>query len=485
MPSTRVTLAFTMPNAVGTESQSTPRDRFWADLTSAIGRREPVSLAPLDLYEAGVFSRFGDELKRRVSERLGGTSGAGEDLYFKLIQIRYGSALLDLDIFGLRPLLKAAGVNEEFFVEVLERYSPDALVASAYGPGTTSAGTGLSVSAQSRTPGEASMSKGSRLLQSLSTSLLVPVLLALLVCYVAFVEIHDEKVRYLEQNKVLMDHYQSEIDSLSRRLQHEESRTGPPIFIPGAPGGTNPPSGIPVPPPTPHTGAWIFIGDALLLGALAMLFIWGKKTWAKVAALLLALGGAVTHEYVHIEIKSFEIELSGLFGPRNKPDGGQKGTPASAPLGPELLMEVQGFVTGDPSVPGKDVSGTDTSTAVQRVCSAWKLHNPRGENLGLVLVVGGTDVMKMSGPKGIRFESNFGLAQARAEAVKTRIVQCGIKESNVLAMVFGPQHTPDLTGKKPPKDGYPEDRRVQVWALWAWPGGGDFSPERILSGPHS
>jgi len=79
---------------------------------------------------------------------------------------------------------------------------------------------------------------------------------------------------------------------------------------------------------------------------------------------------------------------------------------------------------------------------------------------------------RLSGPKGVRFESNFGLAQARAEAVKTRIVQCGIRESNVLAMVFGPQHTPDLTGKKPPKDGYPDDRRVQVWALWAWPGTG-------------
>jgi hypothetical protein len=412
-------------------------------------------------------------------DRLGSSSGTGEDVHFKLVQIRYGSALLDLDIFGLGALLKAAGINEEFFVELLELYSPDALVASAYGPATTSAGTGLSVSVQSRAPGGALTSKGSRLVQALGTSLLAPVILAMLVCYVAFVEMHDEKVHYLEQNKVLMDHYQSEIDSLSRRLQYEESRTGTPIFLPGAPGGTNPPGGgTPVPPSAPHTGTWIFIGDALLLGALATLFIWGKKTWAKAAALLMALGGAVAHEYVHIEIKSFEIQIASLFPSRNKPDGGHGGTPAgfppskTSPLGPELLMEVQGFSLGDSTVPGRDTSGKDTSTAITGVCNAWKTHNPGSENLGLVLVVGGTDMTRLSGPKGVRFESNFGLAQARAEAVKTRIVQCGIRESNVLAMVFGPQHTPDLTGKKPPKDGYPDDRRVQVWALWAWPGTG-------------
>ena len=477
MPSTRVTLTFTVPTAAGAEPQSTPRDRFWTDLSAAIRRKESfLPFTPPDVYESALYSRFGDELKRLVMNRLGSSSSASEDVHFKLVQIRYSSALLDLDIFGLGALLKAAGINEEFFVELLELYSPDALVASAYGTGTTSAGTGLSVSVLSRAPGGALTSKGSRLLQALGTSLLAPVILAMLVCYVAFVEMHDAKVHYLEQNKVLMDHYQSEVDSLSRRLQYEESRMGNPIFLPGGPGGTNPPGGTPVPPSAPHTGTWIFIGDALLLGALAILFIWGKKTWAKAAALLMALGGAVAHEYVHIEIKSFEIQIASLFPSRNKPDGGHGGTPAgfppakTSPLGPELLMEVQGFSLGDSTVPGRDTSGKDTSTAITGVCNAWKTHNPGSENLGLVLVVGGTDMTRLSGPKGVRFESNFGLAQARAEAVKTRIVQCGIKESNVLAMVFGPQHTPDLTGKKPPKDGYPDDRRVQVWALWAWPG---------------
>jgi hypothetical protein len=470
MPSTRVTLAFTVSNAAGTESQSVPRDRFWADLSSAIGRREPVPFTFPERYEAALFSRFGEELKRRIMERLGSTSSAQEDVHFKLIQIRYGSALLDLDIFGLGALLKAAGINEEFFVDLLELYSPDVLVASVYGPGITSAGTGLNVSVQSRTPGGALVSKSSRLLQSLSTSLLVPVFLAMLVCYVAFVEMHDEKTRYLDQSKVLMDHYQSEIDSLTRRLQAEESRPSPPIFLPGATDGTDPPAGTQIPPSSPHTGMWIFIGDALLLGALATLFIWGKKTWAKAAALLLALGGTAAHGFAHIEIKSFEVQIDDLFRSLHRPDGAQGGRPASAPVGPELLMEVRGFVRGEADIPGKDISGTDTPIAIQRVCGAWKVHNPSGENLGLVLVVGGTDVTKMSGPKGIRFESNFGLAQARAEAVKAKIVQCGIKESNMLAMVFGPQHTPELTGKNPPKDGYPEDRRVQVWALWAWPG---------------
>ena len=171
MPSTRVTLAFTVPTAAGAESQSTPRDRFWTDLSAAIRRKEPVPFVPPDAYEAALYSRFGDELKRRVMDRLGSSSGAGEDVHFKLVQIRYGSALFDLDIFGLGALLKAAGINEEFFVELLELYSPDALVASAYGTGTTSAGTGLSVSVLSRAPGGALTSKGSRLLQALGCGL--------------------------------------------------------------------------------------------------------------------------------------------------------------------------------------------------------------------------------------------------------------------------------------------------------------------------
>jgi hypothetical protein len=477
-----VTLAFTVPNAAGTESQTTPRDRFWADLSTAIRRNESVYFVSPDLYEAGLYSRFADELKGRITERLG-SSNAGIDLHFRLVKIRYGSALLDLDIFGLGGLLRAAGVNEEFFVELLDLYSPDALAASAYGPGITSAGTGLSVSVQFAAPSGALTPNGSRLLQSLGTSLLVPAFLAILVCYVAFVEMHDEKVRYLEQNKVLMDHYQSEIDSLSKRLQFEENRTGPSISLPGAPGETVPRSETPLPPSNSHTGRWIFLGDALLVGALATLFFWGKKTWAKVAALLMALGGAAAHEYVHIEIKSFEIQVAALSPSRNNPEGGYRGSPSSPPLGPELLIEVRGFDKGDPTIPARDISGRETLTAIQGVCNAWKTHNPHGENPGLVLVVGGTDITRMSGSKGIRFESNFGLAQARAEAVKTRIVQCGIKESNVLAMVFGPQHTPDLSGKKPPKDGYPEDRRVQVWALWAWPGIGDSSHEKISPRP--
>lgn len=78
-------------------------------------------------------------------------------------------------------------------------------------------------------------------------------------------------------------------------------------------------------------------------------------------------------------------------------------------------------------------------------------------------VTGGTDVTRLKA----RFEWKFGLAQVRAEEGKMHIVhRCGVMESHVLAMVFGPQHTSDLAGRRPPRDGNPDDRRVQVWAIW-------------------
>jgi hypothetical protein len=349
---------------------------------------------------------------------------------------------------------------------MLERYSPGALTSAAYGIDNP-AGTGLSASAD--VPKTAHASK---LLNALSGSLLAPVLLALTVCYVGFVEMHDQKMRYLQQDQVLMDHYQAEIASLTRMLDTRESRVLPSFT----------PLSQPVPPPARHVGFWLVIADFLFLGAGLVLVSGAGPVWLRVAAAggMLA-GGAAAQGHAYVEIKSFEVKVDTLFKyERNPPSGG--GTTGLKPmgsLGPELLMSIQGFVKGESefvAVGDRNVKSRTPLKEAERediqhsVCAPWQNRNPPGQRQGMLLVLGGTDTLKLAGDKGVRFESNFGLAQARAEAVKELIVQCGVDENHVLAMVFGPQHTPERTRGTRDRDGYSDDRRVQVWALWAWPG---------------
>ena len=65
-----------------------------------------------------------------------------------------------------------------------------------------------------------------------------------------------------------------------------------------------------------------------------------------------------------------------------------------------------------------------------------------------------------------RFESNYGLARARAEAVKERLTKCtpSIGADALLALVAGPGTTPATPNAD--RSGFGADRRVDVWALW-------------------
>jgi hypothetical protein len=86
-----------------------------------------------------------------------------------------------------------------------------------------------------------------------------------------------------------------------------------------------------------------------------------------------------------------------------------------------------------------------------------------------LLVVGATDNTPV---RGGPFESNFGLARARAERVRDILLgeKCNIPANNVLALVSGPRHT-DADHDKPQsrKGGTAEDRSVDVWAFWDKP----------------
>jgi hypothetical protein len=131
-------------------------------------------------------------------------------------------------------------------------------------------------------------------------------------------------------------------------------------------------------------------------------------------------------------------------------------------LGPEWLGDVQEFDSGQPTFKEKSMK---PSVAV--ICSNW--HRRAGSsNKGLVLAVGGTDRIPLSAAAKARYESNAGLARARAEEIKKKIMECGIPENQILAIVSGPRNTPALTRPRADDTGYPKDRMVDVWAIWSW-----------------
>jgi len=72
-------------------------------------------------------------------------------------------------------------------------------------------------------------------------------------------------------------------------------------------------------------------------------------------------------------------------------------------------------------------------------------------------------------------DANVSLARARAESVKNALIEkcsttngCAMKDDQVVVLVSGPLHTPtrELSPPATQRDGFPEDRRVDVWVIW-------------------
>jgi flagellar motor protein MotB len=104
--------------------------------------------------------------------------------------------------------------------------------------------------------------------------------------------------------------------------------------------------------------------------------------------------------------------------------------------------------------------------AAKRVCDEWNARSKDQD--GLLFLIGETDRVPLGGAALSQYESNVGLARARDEQVEKRLLQCGIPAERMLAIVSGPRHTPTEPDKPSASErGHPEDRRVQVWAIWS------------------
>ena len=130
-----------------------------------------------------------------------------------------------------------------------------------------------------------------------------------------------------------------------------------------------------------------------------------------------------------------------------------------AGFAPELFDPISGFELGGTEIP------EGMGAPIKAICRRWMDQDVR-ELGGMLLLIGSADRLPLKGPLIGRYESNVGLARARAERVKSRLTrECNIPADRMLTVIAGPANTPGR-GQKTDPAGFADDRSVLVWALW-------------------
>jgi hypothetical protein len=223
----------------------------------------------------------------------------------------------------------------------------------------------------------------------------------------------------------------------------------------------------------PADALWPVFGFATTaIAAGVILLLLGRPLWVKLTGAAAMLVGLIGPGYlirnvnfedllnVHL-LGNFNADMEHAFNARLEIKLSERLQKLGA-SGPEYLGGVADFVLGHADLLEKH------DPQIDAICAKWA-HHASGRQ-GLVLVVGATDHLPPTRNTRARFESNFGLARARAEAVKTRLASCSthIPAEHTLALVTGPSKTPASGGSSRVPHGYGEDRRVDVWAFWNW-----------------
>ena len=243
----------------------------------------------------------------------------------------------------------------------------------------------------------------------------------------------------------------------------------------GSKGGQPPPILLP-PAPPPATGVplALIIGNIALIAIGAVLLLIGRGRIAKGAGVAAIAGGLIGHGYL---VKDFKIDK--IFGfdkflsfgdPKLDFEIRKDISEYSASSKLEHVGAFPRFLLGSADLKQSDF---DWQAEIHRECAVWRTHTSHGEE-GVLLIVGATDRLPLHGGVANQYEANVGLAQARAEEVKRQLLSCinapeshPIDPLQVLTLASGPATTP--TGKSAgsaTKGGFPNDRRVDVWAFW-------------------
>jgi hypothetical protein len=136
------------------------------------------------------------------------------------------------------------------------------------------------------------------------------------------------------------------------------------------------------------------------------------------------------------------------------------------------LGVIRDFLPGEGELSSnrKPGHGNEVPTGVrewvrQNICSVWKNTVSERRN-GVVILIGATDRVPLKPHVRKRYESNVGLAQARASNVSALVAQsCNLSSENRIALVAGPRNTPAESPAATADFG--EDRSVELWIYWS------------------
>jgi hypothetical protein len=148
-------------------------------------------------------------------------------------------------------------------------------------------------------------------------------------------------------------------------------------------------------------------------------------------------------------------------------------TAITGPVGLQRLATFPNFKIGSAEL---DFESAGVQNEIERVKKLWA-ESRSDHRMDALLLIGSTDRLPLRRSLQSQFDANVGLARARADAVKSRLLEATqslpvsdqIRESDILVLVSGPGQTP-VPNPNPSVDrlpiGFSEDRKVDVWALW-------------------
>lgn len=219
----------------------------------------------------------------------------------------------------------------------------------------------------------------------------------------------------------------------------------------------------------------LFIANCVLLAAGVLLLLFGHGKSAKAAGLVSIAGGLIGHGYL---IKDFKIDkvfgidkFLSLHDPRLSAEIRRAVSDTLGPSGLELIGTFPHFERGSAELKLTDF---DADAEANGLCAVWQTHRDRGQD-GVLVIVGATDRLPLRAKLAAQYDANAGLARARAERVKRRLLECinspasrhPIDSRKILTLISGPATTSEATEHgQVSLAGYPDDRRVDVWAFW-------------------